>query len=87
MVSIEFHTISKSQNPRVYSHIWLEGCTNPHKMEQMRFSENLHQYEYKLSIKKRFHHWTLKLPASMHGQSGPSRLYWPCMLAASFKVQ
>ena len=35
----------------------------------VHFLETLYPYEYKMSIKKRFHKWTSELPAGVHGQS------------------
>ena len=71
-------------------HMWLEGCPNPNKMEQSWECTFLklfkYTYEDKMSIKKRFHHWTSELPAGMHGQScldGPDR---PCILTSSFVI-
>ena len=58
-------------------HIWLEGCPYPYKMEQSwecTFFETLYPYEDKIRMKKKFHHWTSDVQASMHGRSGPSRL-------------
>ena len=69
--------------------MWLEGCHNPYKMEQSWECTFLKLFAHRKTIlgRKKNHHWTSKLQASINGQSDPSRLNWPCTLNDSFKVQ
>ena len=58
----------------------LVDCPNPNKMEQSwvyTFLKLFTHMKTKLGWKKKFHHWTLELQASMHDRSCPSRLDWP----------
>ena len=46
------------------------------------FFEPLYPFEDKMSIKIFFHFCPFKIGASVHGRDRPSRLDWPCRLAA-----
>ena len=48
----------------------------------VHFFETLFPCENKMSIKKFFHFCPLEIAASVPGWDGPSRLDWPCRLAA-----
>ena len=66
------------------SHMWLVGCPNPSKIEQCWECTflNLIPIWRQSEHQNFFHFCPLEIAATVHGWDGPSRLDWPCTLAA-----